>query len=120
MDADLGHRGTFHVRTRLAVMEHAMVLLREGCSSRLYEQPSHRGMVPRGCLCLFQNGDASTAVSMFRTDQKLRIFDPSQFSYLFLPLVWPHGIIGHLGETFGSFTAFAALTLESHPTKSRL
>jgi hypothetical protein len=68
-----------------------------------------------GAFCLFQNGDASTAVSMFRTDQKLRIFDPSQFSYLFLPLVWPHGIIGHLGETFGSFTAFAALTLESHP-----
>jgi hypothetical protein len=35
--------------------------------------------------------------------------------YLFLPLVWPHGIIGHLGETFGSFTAFTALTLKLHP-----
>ena len=34
--------------------------------------------------------------------------------------VWPHGIIGHLGETFGSFTAFRALILESRPTKSRL
>jgi hypothetical protein len=40
--------------------------------------------------------------------------------YLFLPLVWPHGVIGHLGETFGSFTAFTALTLESHSIKSRL
>jgi hypothetical protein len=23
-----------------------------------------------------------------------------EISTLFLPLVWPHGIIGHLGETF--------------------
>jgi hypothetical protein len=38
----------------------------------------------------------------------------------FLPLVWPHGIIGHLGETFGSFTASTAPTLEFLSTKSRL
>jgi hypothetical protein len=41
-------------------------------------------------------------------------------AYLFLPLVWPHGIIGHLGETFGSFTASTAPTLEFLFTKSRL
>jgi hypothetical protein len=41
-------------------------------------------------------------------------------NYLFLPLVWPHGIIGHLGEAFRSFTAFTALTLKFHLTKLRL
>jgi hypothetical protein len=40
--------------------------------------------------------------------------------YLFLPLVWPHGIIGHLGETFGSFTASTAPMLEFLSTKSGL
>jgi hypothetical protein len=46
--------------------------------------------------------------------------DPLFEDYLFLPLVWPHGIIGHLGETFGSFTASTAPTLEFLSTKSRL
>jgi hypothetical protein len=41
--------------------------------------------------------------------------DRAWIRYLFLPLVWPHGIIGHLGETFRSFTAFTASNFKVSP-----